>query len=94
MKLRRGHRQAEHDYRPRRADRVPFEELPRLSFVAREDGELDVALVPNFGEVYVATLPAAVAAAFLPALEAGARSLVPLVAEDGDLGPLRGLRWW
>jgi hypothetical protein len=83
-----------HDHRPRRVDRVGWDDLPRLSFLATAAGELDVALVPNLGAVYVATLPADVAAVMLPALDAAARSLVPLVAEDGDLGPLKGLCWW
>lgn len=90
----RRRRELVHDHRPRRVDREAFEVLPRLSFLATAAGELDVALVPNLGPVYVATLPVEVAVVMLPALDVAARSLVPLVAEDGDLGPLRGLRWW
>lgn len=83
-----------HDHQARRADRDAYADLPRLSFLLVTGGRLEVALVPNLGCVYVATLPAEVADVLMPALDEAARSLVPLVAEDGDLGPLAGFAWW
>lgn len=84
---------ADHDYRPRRLElnRADRTALAPLAFQANSDGTLDALLVPNTGPCYAAVLPPDVAAVLLPALQAAARALLPLVVEDGDPGPLRGL---
>lgn len=82
-----------HDYMPRRVELANRErqELPKLSFTVAPEGGVDVLLVPLWGEAYAARLPDDVGRGLLPALEQAGHALLPLVAADGDLGPLKAL---